>query len=139
MNDKTVTLPREVARRLLLCFECHDITGGDIDTLRASLEAAQPAGEPVAWRTFDGEGRYEFQEYDNNEGYKDAWESKNPTHKGWVEPLYTHPAPQVPMTDAELEELYWDHSSYQIESMDASGWINFARAVEAHHKIGVKP
>jgi hypothetical protein len=55
--------------------------------------AAQPAQEPVAWRTFDGEGGYEYRTYDNNEDYANDWEKRNPNHKGWVEPLYKDPTP----------------------------------------------
>lgn len=47
---------------------------------------AQP--EPVAWRTFDGEGGYEYRTYDENEDYLDDWNKRNPNHKGWVEPLF---------------------------------------------------
>ena len=47
--------------------------------------------EPVAWRTFDGEGGYEYRSYDMNEQYAQEWEQRNPKHKGWVEPLYTSP------------------------------------------------
>jgi hypothetical protein len=57
--------------------------------LRAALE--QPVQEPVAWRTFDGEGGYDYRTYDDNENYRDEWDRRNPNHKGWVEPLYTHP------------------------------------------------
>ena len=47
--------------------------------------------QPVAWRTFDGEGNYEFRDYEMNENYKDEWDKRNPKHQGWVEPLYTEP------------------------------------------------
>lgn len=50
--------------------------------------------EPVAWRTFDGEGQYEYRAYENNENYGLWWEERHPNHKGWVEPLYSHP-PQL--------------------------------------------
>jgi hypothetical protein len=50
----------------------------------------QPAQEPVAWRTFDGEGGYDYRTYDDNENYRNEWDKRNPNHKGWVEPLYTH-------------------------------------------------
>lgn len=44
--------------------------------------------EIVAWRTFDGEGGYDYRSYEDNENYKEAWELLNPNHKGWVEALY---------------------------------------------------
>ena len=45
--------------------------------------------EPVAWRTFDGEGGYDYRSYEDNENYKLGWDARNPNHIGWVEPLYT--------------------------------------------------
>ena len=60
--------------------------------------------EPVAWRTFDGEGGYEYRAFDHNEDYAAEWAKRNPKHAGWVEPLYTHPAQQAkpqPLSDAK--------------------------------------
>lgn len=54
--------------------------------------APTQAQEPVAWRTFDGEGNYDFRDYFMNEGYAADFRSRNPKHADWVEPLYTHPA-----------------------------------------------
>lgn len=51
--------------------------------------------EPVAWRTFDGEGGYDYRSYEDNETYQDEWLQRNPNHKGWVEPLFAHPAPDI--------------------------------------------
>jgi len=45
--------------------------------------------EPVAWRTFDGEGGYDYCSYEDNENYADDWNKRNPNHKGWVDKLYT--------------------------------------------------
>ena len=45
--------------------------------------------DPVAWRTFDGEGGYDYRSYEDNENYKLGWDARNPNHIGWVEPLYT--------------------------------------------------
>ena len=50
------------------------------------LESQEPVA--VAWRTFDGEGGYEYRTYENNESYADDWNKRNPNHKGWVDPLY---------------------------------------------------
>lgn len=55
----------------------------DDSTLREWL------GEPVAWRTFDGEGGYDFRSYDDNEDYRSKWDARNPNHKSWVELLYS--------------------------------------------------
>jgi len=62
--------------------------------------------EPVAWRTFDGEGLYFYCSYEDNETYADVWNKRNPNHKGWVEPLYTHPPQRtwVGLTDEEMHE-----------------------------------
>ena len=46
--------------------------------------------EPVAWRTFDGEGGYDYRSYEDNESYADDWNKRNPNHAGWVDKLYTH-------------------------------------------------
>ena len=63
-----------------------------VEVITAIKEAlAQPEQEPVAWRTFDGEGGYDYRSYEDNESYADDWDKRNPNHKGWVEPLYTHP------------------------------------------------
>lgn len=53
---------------------------------------SEAAGQ-VAWRTFDGEGGYEYRDFEGNENYAEEWVRRNPYHKGWVEPLYTHEAP----------------------------------------------
>ena len=51
--------------------------------------AAQISAEPVAWRTFDGEGGYDYRSYEDNEDYADQWARRNPNYIGWVEPLFT--------------------------------------------------
>ena len=64
--------------------------------------------EPVAWRTFDGEGGYDYRTYDMNENYAKEWDKQNPKHKGWVEPLYTSPQPSKPwvgLTDEEIHKM----------------------------------
>jgi len=64
--------------------------------------------KPVAWRTFDGEGQYESRAYEENESYADEWDKRNPNHKGWVDPLYTHP----PQRTEQEPALYW---SFEVE------------------------
>ena len=60
------------------------------DAIAAIKEAlAQPEQEPVAWRTFDGEGGYDYRSYEDNESYADDWNKRNPNHVGWVDALYT--------------------------------------------------
>ena len=53
------------------------------------------AQEPDAWRTFDGEGGYDYRSYVDNEEYQAEFLARNPssTYKNWVEPLYEHPLP----------------------------------------------
>jgi hypothetical protein len=63
--------------------------------------------EPVAWRTFDGEGGYDYRSYEMNETYDKEWAERNPNHKGWVEPLYTAPPKRewVGLTDEEHDNI----------------------------------
>jgi hypothetical protein len=74
----------------------------DLKKAIAELESQ----EPVAWRTFDGEGGYDYRSYEDNESYADDWNKRNPKHVGWVDELYTH-SPQP-----EQEPVAW---------MDADG------------------
>ena len=60
---------------------------------RAKKALAQTQ-EPVAWRTFDGEGGYDYHSYEDNESYADDWNKRNPNHKGWVDKLYTRSQPK---------------------------------------------
>ena len=67
----------------------------EIDRLREAgkfyAALAEPI-EPVAWRTFDGEGGYDYRTYEGNEDYAAEWAKRNPRQVGWVEPLYTAPS-----------------------------------------------
>ena len=80
----------------------------DEKAIAAIKEAlAQSQQEPVAWRTFDGEGGYEYRAHEMNEQYAQEWEQRNPNHKGWVEPLYTS-SPQrtwVGLTAKEVADI----------------------------------
>jgi hypothetical protein len=68
------------------------------------MQRMREQAEPVAWRTFDGEGGYDYRTYDDNENYRDEWDMRNPNHKGWVEPLYTHqPRQWQGLTDDERD------------------------------------
>jgi hypothetical protein len=93
-----------------------------ITALRAALEQPEQA-EPVAWRTFDGEGGYDYRTYDDNENYRDEWDKRNPNHKGWVEPLYTHPPRREwqGLSEEEFGYIYVRSATHE----------EFARAVEA--------
>lgn len=99
----------------------------EIDSLRAKIEAMERQ-EPVAWRTFDGEGGYDYRSYKDNENYKLEWGARNPNHLGWVEPLYAlpgaQPVPSVP--DAlEVDGMYGQSHQY------ASGWNDCRAAMLA--------
>jgi hypothetical protein len=65
--------------------------------------------EPVAWRTFDGEGGYEYRTYEDNENYLDKWNKRNPDYPGWVEPLYITPPP-CPTCEALVRTVIMDQT-----------------------------
>jgi hypothetical protein len=98
----------------------------DLKKAIAELESQ----EPVAWRTFDGEGGYDYRSYEDNESYADDWDKRNPNHKGWVEPLYTHPQRTwVGLFDEEIEILF-----QTAVGADEEVHIRFARAIESRLK-----
>ena len=76
----------------------------------------QEQGEPVAWRTFDGEGGYDYRSYEDNETYRDEYIASNgQKYSRWVEPLYTTPQQRtwIGLTDEEMSEAmnYWSDAS----------------------------
>ncbi len=99
-----------------------------ITALKAALEQPVQA-EPVAWRTFDGEGGYDYRTYDDNENYRYAWDRRNPNHKEWVEPLFTHP-PRREWRSLSEEEIQSIHDTYHKRM----GPQEFARDIEAKLK-----
>ena len=106
------------------------------DAARRAINYALEANdEPVAWREFDGEGGYYFRTYEYNEDYAAKWDVNNPNHKGWVEPLYTHPPQRKPLTDEEIDAIVVDEVGLDA---DADEMHNFARAIEAAHGIKEK-
>ena len=101
----------EVLKQMVEAIEwCH---GGEPIGTAEAIKAGKQAiaelesQEPVAWRTFDGEGQYEYRAYEENESYADEWDKRNPNHKGWVDPLYTHPPQRtwVELTNGEIEGI----------------------------------
>lgn len=94
----------------------------------------QPEQEPVAWRTFDGEGGYDYRSYDDNENYAAEWAQRNPRHVDWVEPLYTAPQRRewVKMTDAEIFASL--KATFGDDVKLTPGFRAFARAIEAKLK-----
>ncbi len=100
----------------------------ELDRKLAALEQPDKA-EPVAWRTFDGEGGYDYRTYDDNENYRNEWDKRNPNHKGWVEPLYTHPPRREWRGLSKDESLkMWGMRSDGPSNLEI---IGFARAIEA--------
>ena len=115
-------------------FRCYDLPYGSkayssAKEARLDLYArlSKPEQEPVAWRTFDGEGGYDYRDYDMNENYAEKWDKQNPKHKGWVEPLYTSPQPNKPWAGLSTDEIY---GMYNEPRSDAE-MVEFARAIEA--------
>lgn len=66
----------------------------------------QSVTEQVAWRTFDGEGGYDYRDYDENENYYEEWIKRNPQHIGWVDRLYTTPQTEYPSNEAIDKMLF---------------------------------
>jgi hypothetical protein len=97
--------------------------------------AALAQQEPVAWRTFDGEGGYDYRSYEMNETYDKEWAERNPNHKGWVEPLYTAPpkaAEWVGLTEDECIGLI-PAMPYDFE-IDVEVLLEYTKNVEAKLK-----
>lgn len=104
-----MTTLREAAKAVLDCWDSpkwgwapSSPTANLMAVLRAALEKQ---AEPVAWRTFDGEGGYDYRTYEDNEDYAAEWAKRNPRHVGWVDPLYTTPPQRKPLTDELYNEL----------------------------------
>jgi len=87
---------RKAAQAALTAYEkfrdVDDIDGLDdaMDRLRSAVARPETA-EPVAWRTFDGEGGYDYRDFYQNEAYELEWKRLNPAYADWVTPLYAHP------------------------------------------------
>jgi hypothetical protein len=76
--------------------------------------------EPVAMRYKDPEDkRWQYCSFKGSELLHDTLDK---------EPLYTSPQAREPMSDDEIDEIMIDNKNYRT----------FARAIEAHHGIGVK-
>lgn len=103
--------------------------GTGFNYFRASaITVLRQPQEPVAWRTFDGEGGYDYRSYEMNENYDKEWAERNPNHAHWVEPLYTAPQKQwVGLTDDAVFELA-DTNLY--DGGKNYGVLAFAKAIE---------
>jgi hypothetical protein len=138
----------EALRLALNALEAHADIGIKADKAITAIKTALEAkDEPVAWRTFDGEGGYDYRTYENNEDYANDWDKRNPNHKGWVEPLYTTP-PQPVIDESAAKRiataLGWEPKREwvpltleEIGGLYRAGFANnacFAQAVEARLK-----
>ncbi len=76
-----------------LCQMSHSGTREFLKDVRTIVADAlsQPSASWVAaaWRTFDGEGSYDYRDFEGNENYAAEFERRNPRHKGWVDLLYS--------------------------------------------------
>jgi len=97
--------------------------------VRQAVAQALAQSEPVAWRTFDGEGGYDYHTYEYNEDYAVKWDANNPKHKGWVEPLYTTPPQRTwnELTDEEYKELHLQMGAVYF-------YQDYGRAIESKLK-----
>lgn len=70
-----------------------------------SKPAAQPQGEPVAWKNFDGEGGFDFTE---DKETAERWKISNGSFTGWLTPLYAEQSAPVAV-DETAEFSKWTH------------------------------
>ena len=116
----------------------HGLGGHAKTLLKAAadaLEAAQPAGEPLAWCQLSIGGKSIA--YFDGKPIIMTGKVGNDCHQT---PLYTHPpAPQVPMTADDIERLVSEKGLRWFFENYSTTFNDIIRAVEAHHKIGVKP
>jgi hypothetical protein len=98
--------------------------------ITAIKEALAQEQEPVAWRTFDGEGGYDYRSYEDNESYADDWDKRNPNHKGWVDKLYARPQRTwAGLTDEQIDAC-WNKDLWKEKQPHHI----FAKAIEAKLK-----
>lgn len=99
----------------------------------ASRKQAQSV-EPVAWVFLPNRELL----------WPDEVEATNPIAIDEYKPLYAHPVPPVqqvavPATDSEIYTAYIAATNQTLRPQDERLALKFARAIEAHHKIGAKP
>ena len=101
--------PEQMAKLGWQVIDCPICGGG-----ARAFPKQEAKDEPVAWRTFDGEGGYDYRTYDMNENYANEWNERHPKHNGWVEPLYTTPPPRtwVGLTDEEKHSAAWSNGEF---------------------------
>ena len=104
-----------------------------ITALRERL--AQPEQEPVAWQVMvEDEAMKEFSIKDMAHDWCVRQKLSGSSYAYWIRPLYTTPPQRKPLTDEEIEEVFFDMGQFAKIDLKA-----FARAIEAAHGIGEKP
>lgn len=104
------TFNEELLQELAKCRDLFEFGEDMIPAIGEPLEVAYfiesrlKNGLPAAWRTFDGEGGYEYRSYEGNEDYLQWWEEHHPNHKGWVKPLYLVSSPQPSQLEPRTNE-----------------------------------
>jgi hypothetical protein len=78
----------------------------------------EPEQTPVAWATFDGEGNYDYRNYEDNKNYRDEFIERNGTkYASWVMPLYAAPQKYCPSeNNATYEKGFVDGMAKQMHS-----------------------
>ena len=121
---------RELMQQALEALEAAEVTGncfyGVTELLRTRL--AQPEQEPVAWVNQANLNSAAIQRNRGGQGDTHTW-SETPTWDYSV-PLYTTPPQRKPLTDEEIEEVFFDMGQFAKIDLKA-----FARAIEAAHGI----
>ncbi len=97
----------------------HDALRAELDALKAWKEEVEKQ-EPLAWRTFDGEGGYDYRGVDGNEDYRDEFIERNPGHANWVDALYTRPAP----AQSVPERITHDQAPHVYSQEAAEGYVD---------------
>jgi len=129
-----IDIIKQMVDALEWCYGGEPVNTAEAIQAGKQLIAELESQEPVAWRTFDGEGQYQYRAYEENESYVDDWDKRNPNHKGWVEPLYTHPPQRKPLTDEQIDALWvltpdeWDDCNFVL-------YARITRIIEAAHGI----
>ena len=141
----TITLPREVAKRILRNIEIGNKLSAGIE-MRREIEAAleQPQGEqePVAYYVMNGAALFQlFRSKSQADALACDLQKRHDLSGSLahfhVVPLYTHPQPKrQPLTDDERQDVY----AKAIKAIDNDPNLSWRDAIvfetERAHKIG---
>lgn len=107
----------------------------EIERLRAEIEAMRKQ-EPVAWRTFDGEGGYDYRTFREYPQYRDEFLKRNgEKYADWVEPLYLAPGAQsAPSVPDGWREFLGDVTQRISEAGDHTHWSFHHEMVRLAHR-----